>query len=42
MNTSLIVGGIIFGLGFESVGTCPGTCVDAVLVDNLKKHLVLF
>ena len=28
-HLGVIVGGFIFGIGFGSVGTCPGTCVAA-------------
>lgn len=28
-NLGVIIGGLIFGLGFGGLGTCPGTCVAA-------------
>lgn len=28
-HLGVIIGGLIFGLGFGSLGTCPGTCVAA-------------
>lgn len=39
-NLGVIVGGLIFGLGFGSVGTCPGTCVAAVGTDGIRKGIV--
>lgn len=39
LNTGVIIGGVIFGLGFGSVGTCPGTCVGAVGGDGFKKAI---
>jgi hypothetical protein len=29
MNLGVVVGGLIFGIGFGWAGTCPGTCVAA-------------
>ena len=29
MNLGVITGGLLFGIGFGTVGTCPGTCVAA-------------
>ena len=28
-NLGVVVGGLLFGIGFGTVGTCPGTCVAA-------------
>lgn len=38
MNLGVIVGGVIFGIGFGSIGICPGTCVGAIGgLSELKK-----
>lgn len=38
MNLGVIVGGIIFGIGFGTIGICPGTCVGAIGgLSELKK-----
>ncbi|MDO5561017.1 MAG: YeeE/YedE thiosulfate transporter family protein [Oscillospiraceae bacterium] len=37
VNLGVIIGGLIFGIGFGSVGTCPGTCVAASASGGLKK-----
>jgi uncharacterized protein len=40
VNLGVIVGGLIFGIGFGTVGTCPGTCMAAAGGGiNLKKAL---
>lgn len=39
VNLGVIIGGLIFGIGFGSVGSCPGTCVAATSGDGLKKAL---
>lgn len=39
LNTGVILGGIVFGLGFGSIGTCPGTCIGAVSGNNFKKAI---
>lgn len=36
-NLGVIIGGLIFGIGFGSVGTCPGTCVAATGTKGFKK-----
>lgn len=36
-NLGVIVGGLIFGIGFGSVGTCPGTCMAATGTAGVKK-----
>ncbi|NCB31753.1 MAG: hypothetical protein EOM66_10145, partial [Clostridia bacterium] len=28
-NLGVVIGGLLFGVGFGTVGTCPGTCVAA-------------
>jgi uncharacterized protein len=38
-NLGVITGGLIFGIGFGSVGTCPGTCVAAAGSINFKRAL---
>ena len=40
VNFGVILGGLIFGIGFGSVGSCPGTCVAASTGDGFKKALV--
>ena len=39
LNLGVIIGGIIFGLGFGYAGTCPRTCVGASGTNNFKKGL---
>lgn len=39
-NLGVIIGGLIFGIGFGSVGSCPGTCVAASTGDGFKKALI--
>ena len=39
LNLGIILGGIIFGLGFGYAGTCPGICVGASGTDNFKKRI---
>lgn len=39
-NLGVLIGGLIFGLGFGSVGTCPGTCVAAIGTEGIKRALV--
>lgn len=38
-NLGVIVGGLIFGLGFGWAGTCPGTCVAATGTHGIRKAL---
>lgn len=38
-HLGVIVGGFIFGIGFGSVGTCPGTCVAATGTGGFRKGL---
>lgn len=39
LNLAVVIGGLIFGIGFGTVGTCPGTCVAAVSSGGFKKAL---
>lgn len=36
-NLGVIIGGLLFGIGFGTVGTCPGTCVAATSSGGYKK-----
>ncbi|WP_294146350.1 YeeE/YedE thiosulfate transporter family protein [uncultured Clostridium sp.] len=36
-NLGVITGGLLFGIGFGTVGTCPGTCVAATGSGGYKK-----
>lgn len=36
-NLAVIIGGLLFGIGFGTVGTCPGTCVAAAGSGGAKK-----
>lgn len=38
-HLGVIVGGLIFGIGFGWAGTCPGTCVAGVSGKSLKKAI---
>lgn len=39
MNLGVIIGGLMFGVAFGSIGTCPGTCVGAIGSDGVKKAI---
>ena len=39
-NLGVILGGLIFGIGFGWIGACPGTCVSAVGGYGFKAALV--
>lgn len=39
-NLGVVIGGLIFGIGFGWAGTCPGTCVAASGTRGVKKALV--
>lgn len=39
-NLGVVIGGLIFGIGFGGVGTCPGTCMAASGGDGFKKALM--
>ena len=39
MNMGVILGGIIFGLGFGVIGTCPGTALASFTYENKIKTL---
>lgn len=36
-HLGVILGGLIFGFGFGSVGTCPGTCMAALGSNGIKR-----
>lgn len=36
-NLGVVLGGLLFGIGFGTVGTCPGTCVAAAGSGGTKK-----
>lgn len=38
-NLGVVIGGLIFGIGFGSVGTCPGTCVAATGTNGIRKAI---
>lgn len=38
-NLGVIIGGLLFGIGFGTVGTCPGTCVAATGSGGFRKAL---
>lgn len=39
VNLGVIIGGLLFGIGFGTVGTCPGTCVAAAAGGGFQKAL---
>lgn len=38
-HLGVVIGGLIFGIGFGSVGTCPGTCVAGAMTGGFKKAI---
>lgn len=38
-NLGVVIGGLLFGIGFGTVGTCPGTCVAASASGGYKKAI---
>lgn len=38
-HLGVIIGGLIFGLGFGGLGTCPGTCVASTSSGGFKKSI---
>lgn len=38
-NLGVLIGGLLFGIGFGTVGTCPGTCVAAAGSGGYKKAI---
>lgn len=36
-NLGVVIGGLLFGVGFGTVGTCPGTCVAAAGSGGARK-----
>jgi uncharacterized membrane protein YedE/YeeE len=41
MHLGVIIGGLIFGVGFGMVGSCPGTSFAAIGTDVYKQALVI-
>lgn len=39
-HLGVVIGGLIFGIGFGGLGTCPGTCVVATSSGGFKKAIV--
>ena len=39
-NLGVIIGGLIFGVGFGWIGSCPGTCMAATSGKGFKKAIV--
>jgi len=39
-NLGVLIGGLIFGIGFGWIGACPGTCVSAAAGSGFKKAMV--
>lgn len=39
LHLGVIIGGLIFGIGFGAVGTCPGTCVAATTTGGAGKAI---
>ena len=40
-HLGVVIGGLIFGIGFGWAGTCPGTCIAGSSSGGLKKALVV-
>lgn len=38
-NLGVLIGGLLFGIGFGTVGTCPGTCVAAAGSGGYQKAI---
>ncbi len=38
-HLGVVIGGLLFGVGFSTIGTCPGTCVTASSSGGGKKAL---
>lgn len=38
-NFGVVIGGLIFGIGFGTAGTCPGTCVAAAGTNGFRRAL---
>jgi uncharacterized membrane protein YedE/YeeE len=38
-HLGVVIGGLIFGFGFGSVGTCPGTCVAATGTNGFRQAI---
>jgi uncharacterized membrane protein YedE/YeeE len=41
MNLAVVIGGLIFGIGFGMVGSCPGTSFAAIGTDICKQALMI-
>lgn len=39
-NLGVLIGGLIFGIGFGWIGSCPGTCVAASGGNGIKKAVI--
>lgn len=42
MHLGVILGALVFGLGFGTIGLCPGTCPASIASGNLKESLFTF
>ncbi|MDO5725656.1 MAG: YeeE/YedE thiosulfate transporter family protein [Tissierellia bacterium] len=42
MHLGVVIGGIIFGLGFGAIGRCPGTCPAAIGAGDFREAILAF